>query len=246
MAEKRLTTEIAEQFLADEDSVDLSEFTEVDDDAAESLSKHEGNLLDLAGLTSLSDEAAESLSNHKGKYLFLHGLTSLSDEAAESLSKYKGDLSLNGLTQLSETAGHIALAESLSENVDDDGELILDGLTSLSDAAAESLSKCQTGLSLTGLTSLSDATAESLSKHKGEYLDLGGLTRLSDAAADGERIEHVFIVEGCGIEGGHSDSIPGPIVLRIRNTGEFLPEVLRNSGCRGRTVEARLQQRSSP
>ena len=50
MAEKRLTKEIAEQFLADEYSVDLSTFTELDDDAAESLSKHEGDL-SLYGLT---------------------------------------------------------------------------------------------------------------------------------------------------------------------------------------------------
>ena len=62
MAEKRLTKEIAEHFLADEKAVDLSEFTEVDDDAAESLSKHEGDLA-FRPLT-LSDEASESLSKH--------------------------------------------------------------------------------------------------------------------------------------------------------------------------------------
>ncbi len=39
MAEKRLSREIAEQFLADEGAVDLNEFTELDDDSAESLSK---------------------------------------------------------------------------------------------------------------------------------------------------------------------------------------------------------------
>ena len=65
MPERRLTKEIAEQFLADEKAVDLSEFTEVDDDAAESLSKHERDWLFLNGLTSLSDAAAESLSKHK-------------------------------------------------------------------------------------------------------------------------------------------------------------------------------------
>ena len=64
MAEKRLTKEIAEQFLADDESVDLNEFTELDDDAAESLSKHEGSL-SLDGLTSLSDAVAESLVKHK-------------------------------------------------------------------------------------------------------------------------------------------------------------------------------------
>ena len=93
MAEKRLTRQIAEQFLADDESVDLSEFTEVDDDAAESLSKHEGGL-SLDGLTSLSDAAAESLSKHKGSWLGLDGLTNLSDAAAESLSKHEGRLYL--------------------------------------------------------------------------------------------------------------------------------------------------------
>jgi len=79
--EKVLTKKIAEQFLADEDSVDLMDFTAIEDDAAESLSKHEG-------------------------YLYLGGLTELSDAAAESLSKHEGNVSLNGLTGLSD-ASHL-------------------------------------------------------------------------------------------------------------------------------------------
>ena len=67
-SEKRLTREIAEEFLSDEDSVDLDEFTELDDTAAESLCKYQGWLW-LNGLTSLSGAAA--------------GLTSLSDAAAK-------------------------------------------------------------------------------------------------------------------------------------------------------------------
>ena len=113
--EKVLTKEIAEQFLADEDSVDLSEFTAIEDDAAEVLSTNEptnpwGRSLYLFGLTSLSDSAAESLSKHKGD-ISLASLTSLSDSAAESLSKHKGfSLRLGGLTELSDAA-----AESLSK-----------------------------------------------------------------------------------------------------------------------------------
>ena len=42
--EKVLTKEIAEQFLSDEDFVDLDDFTTIEDAAAESLSKHEGTL----------------------------------------------------------------------------------------------------------------------------------------------------------------------------------------------------------
>ena len=44
--EKVLTKEIAEQFIADEDSVDLYEYTKLDDDAAEILST--SDLDDLA------------------------------------------------------------------------------------------------------------------------------------------------------------------------------------------------------
>jgi len=66
MAEKRLTKEIAEEFLADgKRPTHLTAFTELDDEAAESLSKHEGWLC-LNGLTSLSDAAAES---HSKQYL---------------------------------------------------------------------------------------------------------------------------------------------------------------------------------
>ena len=41
---KVLTKEIAEQWIADEDSVDLGGFAMIDDNAAESLSKYKGDL----------------------------------------------------------------------------------------------------------------------------------------------------------------------------------------------------------
>ena len=66
--------------------------------------------LSLSGLTELSDAAAESLSKHQGE-LWLNGLTELSDAAAESLSKHEGTLGLNGLRELSDAA-----AESLSKH----------------------------------------------------------------------------------------------------------------------------------
>ena len=158
----------------------LEGLTTLSDAAAESLSKHEGEI-DLCGLTNLSDAAAESLSKHEGQPtrgwtmdLGLGGLTELSAAAAESLSKHKGHLDLGGLTELSDAA-----AESLSKHKD----LDLSGLTELSAAAAESLSKYEGELSLYDLTELSDAAAESLSKHTGETLKLRSLTELSDTAA---------------------------------------------------------------
>ena len=84
--EKVLTKEIAVQFLADDESVDLSEFTAIEDEAAESFSKHEGNDLDLAGLTGLSDAAAESLGKHKG-WLDLH-LDNIPESAAAIICKH--------------------------------------------------------------------------------------------------------------------------------------------------------------
>ena len=153
-----LTQKIAEEFIADEDSVDLSEFTTIEDTVAKSLSKHEVSL-SLGGLKELSDAAAESLSKHKGD-IELNGLTSLSEAAAESLSKHEGRLYLDGLTSLSDAA-----AESLSKHEN----LSLNALTSLSDAAAESLSKHEGWLGLQGLTKLSDAAAESLCKHETSF-----------------------------------------------------------------------------
>ena len=81
---KMLTKDIAKQFAADNNSVDLVRFATIENAAAESLGTHEGHLR-LDGLTSLSDAAAESLSKHEG-WLWLDGLTELSDAAAESLA----------------------------------------------------------------------------------------------------------------------------------------------------------------
>ncbi|MDB4511281.1 hypothetical protein N9081_05025 [Akkermansiaceae bacterium] len=88
--------------------LDLSGLNELSDAAAESLSKHKGDLV-LSGLTEVSDAAVESLSKHEGE-LYL-GLRKLSDAAAESLSKHKGYLHLEFLDELSDAA-----AESLSKH----------------------------------------------------------------------------------------------------------------------------------
>jgi len=173
MSEKRLTKEIAEQILVNEDFEALEEFTEIDDASAESLSKCDG-CLNLASLASLSDAVATSLGKHRGESLILDGLTSLSDAVAASLGEHE-DVSLGGVTTLSDAA-----AESLSKKK---GNLYLNSLTSLSDTAAEILSRKKGNLNLEALTSLSDAAAESLSRHEGT-LELDGLTSLSDRAAE--------------------------------------------------------------
>jgi len=198
---KRLTLEVAQRFVDEPDSVDLTEYELLDDDAAEALSKLQGGCLylfgpeelrdaaaeslskhvvglGLSGLKELSDAAAESLSRFEGMDLFLEGLTELSEEVAESLSDFKGHaLFLEGLTELSEE-----VAESLSNFKG--CTLFLHGLTELSDVAVESLSSFKGTLGLNGLTELSDAAAASLSEFGGEDLYLYGLTELSDSAAE--------------------------------------------------------------
>ena len=64
--DKVMTKEIAEQFLSDEGSVDLSDYTTMDDQAAEILNQLKKDYLHLNDLTSLSDAAVESLSKFRG------------------------------------------------------------------------------------------------------------------------------------------------------------------------------------
>jgi len=93
-----LTTAVARGFLADASSTALHEFTEIEDEAAELLSRYEGTL-DLIGLYGLSDAAAESLGKHSGT-LNLQNVGELSSAAARSLAQHRGDLDLSGLETL--------------------------------------------------------------------------------------------------------------------------------------------------
>ncbi|MDB4488910.1 hypothetical protein N9017_02215 [Akkermansiaceae bacterium] len=160
-----ITFEIAKQFLENEGSVDLSEATTIDDDAADALGERDdydfSPQLFLNGLTKISNAAAESLSKNNNQ-LFLDGLTEISDAAAESLCAvdHEGTLSLNGLTEISDS-----IAELMSRGKK---ELNLGGLIKISDAAAKSLSWHKGDLFLDDGISLSDAAAKSLSKREGE------------------------------------------------------------------------------
>ena len=131
LPERLLTAEMAERWDGTNSPVDISQFTSIEDEAAEELAKHKRQLY-LVGLTSLSDGAAEALGKHEGT-LFLWGLTSLSGAQAEGLAKHKGELLLDGLTSLSDKQ-----AEGLAKH---EGVLGLSGLTELSDYAAETLAK---------------------------------------------------------------------------------------------------------
>ena len=156
-----LTKEIAEQFLKNEKSVDLSEFTSVEDAAAKSLV--------------ITDAAAQALAQYHRRNLCLDGLASLSDGAALALSQHKGNLELNGLTILSDGA-----AQALGQH---EGSLGLRGLTSLSDAAILAFARHGGGsLDLTGLKNLSDVAIQVLAQHKDDVWLFGFETTAAKAS----------------------------------------------------------------
>ena len=159
MSEKLLTKEIAQRFVVSPSSVDLSEYTELDDDA----------------VAILSNGAFE---------LALDGLQDISDPAAAILAKFEGRVSLEGLTSLSGSPGHVRLkirlgwSLSYMEAMPRETAQYLDAQTSLSDLEARSLSTFGGEmLSLNGLVNLSDRAAGSLSTFGGS-LSLASLRRL--------------------------------------------------------------------
>ncbi len=78
-----LTKKIAERFITESESVDLSDFSSIEDAAAEILAKYKGDLF-LSGLTSLSPTAAKALASHEGD-LNLCGLTKITTKLAQEL-----------------------------------------------------------------------------------------------------------------------------------------------------------------
>ena len=103
-----ITKEIAAQFLEDNESVYLPDYTKIAGDAAELLTQHTGTL-SLDGLRSLSATAAAQLAKHVGT-LSMGDLEDLSSEAAENLIDHKGCIFMTGLIDLTDEA-----AESLAK-----------------------------------------------------------------------------------------------------------------------------------
>lgn len=173
---KKLTKKIVARFIKEEELIDFSEFTIIEEDAAQILPKRVKNLL-LGGIKELSIAVAEALGKHEG-YLYLGGIKTLSPEAAEALAKHKGCLNLENLDALSSLA-----AQALSKF---EGDLFL-GLHELDQseghvALASSLAKCL-NLELPELKSLSDQSALALSKRRGGQLFSIGVECLSDSPA---------------------------------------------------------------
>jgi hypothetical protein len=128
---KILTKEIAQKLLEKADSVDLSKYSELEEDAAQILVGFP-SYLDLKGLKTLTDKVARALLPHESG-LYLNGLQKITDSLASILSKYRGcDLRLEGIKKISDFA-----ARTLAKFK---GSLSL-GLTELSDKQAGLLGK---------------------------------------------------------------------------------------------------------
>ena len=161
----------------------------------------------VIGLKNISDASAQVLSNFEGN-ICLDGLENLSNYTALALSKHKGWLTVSGLKNISDIPGHLALIEKLSKHNGDlklnnleylfnsaaralskhkGGILHLEGLRSLGDspdhlALIERLSKQKTDLKLNALENINDNAVAALTNHQGE-LHLHSLQNLSLNAA---------------------------------------------------------------
>lgn len=171
--EKVLTKEIAEQFLEDQKSVDLTEFTAIEDDAAGLLGTYP---------------------NTDG-WIDLNRVSNLSLTALQGLAKYSGMLTLNAsgisgdlISELTKTASAHTLMLCFINDLTPDmaegfgsytGDLLLTGVGAISDQAAEGLAG-QEGLRyLYGVSCLSPKHCNILSGHKGYCLGFPHLVSLS-------------------------------------------------------------------
>ena len=106
-----LKVEIAEPFLADTFSGNLSQYISIEDAAAEALAKHKGYLPSLNRLTELSETASEALAKFQGTGN-LSQYISIEDAAAEALAKHEGDIYFNqdqlppSASEIFKDAGH--------------------------------------------------------------------------------------------------------------------------------------------
>ncbi len=182
-----LTKEKARAYRPD-DMDQYRDCEEIEDAAAELLSKRRGKLF-LDGLTTLSDTAAAWLSEFEGAYLGLYGLTDLTTKAARSLAKARvneltwGDGVPEKCHEILRTFKRKTLTEELAAEIVGDGEDNLDDFSSIEDGAAQILSEVDWSLYLRGISHLTDTAAKHLSQYAGDELSLTGLTELSEVAA---------------------------------------------------------------
>jgi len=175
MSEKNILDKtVAEIFLEDSSSMDLSTYTEITDEAAKLLAGYEGDLA-LGGLNEISEKCAEHLGAHVGE-IILWGLASISEKTAEHLAKVKGNLYLDGINEIS-----LLCAKALSQH--SNGVLSLRGLQKINEDTAKALAAhLGEGLLLDGLSEITERIGVELVSTNGD-LFLNGVTKISDPIA---------------------------------------------------------------
>jgi hypothetical protein len=122
-----LTAQIAEQFCDDDDSVDLTTFTEIEPEAAALLGGSYSNL-HLDGLDTLEPDIARSLAGCEAD-LSLNGLREMGVDLAAALARHvQGALSCDGLKQIADDAARLLMRHP--------GHVSLRGVSVLSHKAA--------------------------------------------------------------------------------------------------------------
>ncbi len=153
--------------------IDLSEATEITDEAAEILGKCDSSWVRADGLKSLSVVAAGHLSSAGA--LSFKGLEELDEDVATQLARNGFSLELNGVRAASD-----AVMGVLSKFEGD--ELYLNGLCDVSDDAIKALADTKAGLDLSSLCAISDDALELLVRGRRTFLSLG-LQQLSEEQA---------------------------------------------------------------
>jgi len=176
---------------------------------------------ELPRLRELSEQAAAALASSRNFSGKLPAVRMLSVEAARALARRKGNLSLDGLTTISDE-----VAEALAEHRG--GTLSLGGLKNLPDSAAEALAthnrfgSNRGRLSLSGLSAISGGAAKSLGRYKGDWLILDGLTTLSGESAR-SLVQRVGVLSLKGLK-----TTPDAALEALReNSSVVLPDSLR-------------------
>jgi hypothetical protein len=180
---KTLTQEIAEKFLKDNGSVDLDQFTSIEEYAAEVLTKKKGSL-HLNGLTTLSKAAASSLAKVAllpgfPYYLEFHSLLP-TIEVVKELAKYQGNR-----IEFSIESIDLPFAKAMAPF---QGQLWLGKVSQLDDDIAGELARRSGGAYLDGVQEYNDgpghlALVSALVEwYKNRWLQLRGLKKISQSA----------------------------------------------------------------
>ncbi|MFM2197548.1 MAG: hypothetical protein RLZZ505_980 [Verrucomicrobiota bacterium] len=178
---KLLDAKTAQLFLDDPESIDLSYFQHISSDAAYKLVGY--SCLNLSGIEEINDEIAEALGGHKGE-LDLSGIEEVSDRAAMYLARNQSALYLDCLEAISEACAVVLglkrgywlglaglrsitpkKARLLSRFC---GILDLSGLESLTPAAARELCRTQGELVLGDLEKLDWGAKQALCSYQGK------------------------------------------------------------------------------